>query len=1579
MVYHCAKKYGRLKRGISALLCVGMAVSAFFTPQTLRAAGNDPAPQTVGSRVVYDGEGYERELALEVGGEPFFYNGVQIRIDKVADLYHYDDARIKQLIQRAKDDGFTVANMQIRWSDVQPDVKIHTKQSGSISQNEPDKTQGNTLKAEGAEGKENLTYLQFDLEQFQDRQSVEAAKLRVNVPSEGNSLQKDHVLYGYDVTGQAADADLSALTWETAPVKDTEGLKGSATAVWDPVREANYYDIDVTDFVNAQLGARSQEITLLLSAAEKGSGNCSETITLDNGADAPQLIISEDKDKYDWSYLDKIIGWSEEIGIKMEVLWFATDTCSITADNRVPYYVHRNYQLSMAGTDKPFFAKQTGGMADAYGIYWYLMCKNDPRMQAQEASALKAMFDHIGEYNAQHGGRNTVIGCQVSNEPNVSRLHNGGVKDVDGNRVPHCMCDNCKSLKASLGLDDQGFRDYSMFTYNNNLSKAVKTSAYPVWTRVNNVQGNDAWGVAYNERMRKAGGTDTDAGTYLDFIGLDPYGWGRNDLYKFGTGSYAQGQNLPVVMESGGEKSMSALMMLGTVAGGGFYNVYDLCSPDGHHLYDEDMQPRVIAAGDKYLPNGGTYIEDVRAHNHLLNKVAYELAVKKPDSLGGRDLLFFNCEGTDNAKINVVKKIDGMDVRFQSNTQFASGIAIKRSGTEAVLLNTIGKDATFTLSQIGNDLKSAEAGHYEGAAWVADADAAGNCHTEGSSLVVSMPAFSCIRIETSHAFPEPACYEAEALEKAGKVTASNGLTINNWKDAEAHGGGWLEIKNAPVGAKITFRIDVPENLSEAQIVTGYKSNTSGRAVVQLAVNGADYGAALDMAGNYGYTSAAPGPTIKLKSGQENTFVYTVTKAGTVCFDYIDLIKQDPMPEELDGLALIQEDFTNGSGSFGFSSGCSVANGALNLTQGMENYTASVKRFGAEVIGQSMVDVSFDWRTNIASNGKKTGIEFRDLYGRLVFAVASKGGTELRTSTTGWDSDSSQCEYDWEPVWDASPMERGKTYRVRFQADFKNKMVSYSVAEKSSQAVVAQKVNVPIKASGLAKMVAANYYTVEGTAYDGTQQVDNLSLLGRDRLELPYAGKTAYVFGDDIAKGYLSTEGFAAFAAAAEGMTVSYNGAADNARITAGASQVMLQAEAAPEAAPDVILFNGGMHDAQDVKLDKDAFAAAFEETIQKMQQKWKGAEIVYVTTHKTGGADEKMQDALYEIGTSICQKYGVKLADLYGTSMLNAREDNIRWNYTFDELGQDKLPGTMATTSSEKYSGFYPSGIHPNFAGIETFYVPAVSKALRTKPEAGKALSECRIFLNPAVFTYNGKEQKPSVTVKDGEKELKEGKDYALSYQNNKNAGKAKAVITGKGAYTGTAEETFTICRASQSLSCANVRKAYGGKAFTLGVKRKTGNGIFTYVSANKKVASVNSKGKVSLKGTGSTTITVRAAATDNYNAASIKVRVDVSPKKQKAVSLKVLKGKKLSVKWKRDSRATGYQIQYSTDKKMKKGLRSVWIRKRKTASKTIPKLVKGKKYYVRIRSYKNAKINGKTQKLCGAWSSAKKSGRIQK
>ena len=73
--------------------------------------------------------------------------------------------------------------------------------------------------------------------------------------------------------------------------------------------------------------------------------------------------------------------------------------------------------------------------------------------------------------------------------------------------------------------------------------------------------------------------------------------------------------------------------------------------------------------------------------------------------------------------------------------------------------------------------------------------------------------------------------------------------------------------------------------------------------------------------------------------------------------------------------------------------------------------------------------------------------------------------------------------------------------------------------------------------------------------------------------------------------------------------------------------------------------------------------------------------------------------------------------------------------------------------------------------------------------------------------------------------------------------------------------------------------------------------------------------------------------------------------------SIKV-KNEAITVKWKKKSGITGYQIQYSTNSKFKKGNKSIKIKNAKTVSKKITKLKAAKKYYVRIRTYKGKKYS---------------------
>ncbi|MBD5522291.1 MAG: BspA family leucine-rich repeat surface protein [Lachnospiraceae bacterium] len=93
--------------------------------------------------------------------------------------------------------------------------------------------------------------------------------------------------------------------------------------------------------------------------------------------------------------------------------------------------------------------------------------------------------------------------------------------------------------------------------------------------------------------------------------------------------------------------------------------------------------------------------------------------------------------------------------------------------------------------------------------------------------------------------------------------------------------------------------------------------------------------------------------------------------------------------------------------------------------------------------------------------------------------------------------------------------------------------------------------------------------------------------------------------------------------------------------------------------------------------------------------------------------------------------------------------------------------------------------------------------------------------------TYNGKLQKPSVTVKVGKTKLKKNQDYTVSYTQNLHAGTATVNVTGKGNYVGTATQTFTIN--PQKISKVSVKGTWkGGLTLSYGSRKLIPNTDYT-------------------------------------------------------------------------------------------------------------------------------------------------------
>ena len=166
----------------------------------------------------------------------------------------------------------------------------------------------------------------------------------------------------------------------------------------------------------------------------------------------------------------------------------------------------------------------------------------------------------------------------------------------------------------------------------------------------------------------------------------------------------------------------------------------------------------------------------------------------------------------------------------------------------------------------------------------------------------------------------------------------------------------------------------------------------------------------------------------------------------------------------------------------------------------------------------------------------------------------------------------------------------------------------------------------------------------------------------------------------------------------------------------------------------------------------------------------------------------------------------------------------------------------------------------------------------------------------------------------------------------------AKAQVTVKSkAYTG------------KTLKPTSVTVKVGGKKLVSGrdytVSCKGGKAVGSY--------------KVTVKGKGAYTGTKTAA-------------FKILPKATSVSKTKAAK-RGFTVAWKKPSKAnlkqtTGYKVQWSTDKKFKKAVKSKLVKKNKTTSLKVSKLKGGKKYYVRVCAYK--KVGGKY--YYSAWSKAK-------
>ena len=154
----------------------------------------------------------------------------------------------------------------------------------------------------------------------------------------------------------------------------------------------------------------------------------------------------------------------------------------------------------------------------------------------------------------------------------------------------------------------------------------------------------------------------------------------------------------------------------------------------------------------------------------------------------------------------------------------------------------------------------------------------------------------------------------------------------------------------------------------------------------------------------------------------------------------------------------------------------------------------------------------------------------------------------------------------------------------------------------------------------------------------------------------------------------------------------------------------------------------------------------------------------------------------------------------------------------------------------------------------------------------GRDITICNIQLKETELRYDGTLKTPEVLIHDGSKELQTGVDYQISYSNNRDTGNAIITIKGIGGYGGIYTTGFSINQAQSVLSFSNetITRTYGDADFFCTLSKKVTDGAVYYSSSNTEVASVDgSSGKITIRGTGTATITAATSGGKNYGKAA--------------------------------------------------------------------------------------------------------------
>lgn len=332
------------------------------------------------------------------------------------------------------------------------------------------------------------------------------------------------------------------------------------------------------------------------------------------------------------------------------------------------------------------------------------------------------------------------------------------------------------------------------------------------------------------------------------------------------------------------------------------------------------------------------------------------------------------------------------------------------------------------------------------------------------------------------------------------------------------------------------------------------------------------------------------------------------------------------------------------------------------------------------------------------------------------------------------------------------------------------------------------------------------------------------------------------------------------------------------------------------------------------------------------------------------------------------------------TPILTGNLGNGAVTYSYAAVGSTEYTSAIPTKAGTYIIKAVVAETDEYYGGVATCRFTITDKYSNSQPIVKKPLNNLILMISG---WYVGEvPSSPVLTGNDGKGKVTYtySKVGSNKYSNTVPSNEGKYIIKAYVAetedyYAGTATCVFEITKKpvvkkTQTITtnAANYTLVYGGKSVT--IKAKTnGNGKISYKSSNNNVVSIDKTGKMIVKNTGKVTVSIYAAATTAYKAATKKVTVVVKPKIQAIKGIKSQKKSSIYVKYVKDTKASGYEMQTALDSKFKKSVNTYTIKKNSKYSVTLTKKRTGKIYYVRVRSYK---IVG-SQKIYGSYSGIKK------